>query len=88
MVYEPYFLIACKVSRVRSPTRCVSPVPTCTSSRLQKGMESQVEEWLLKKYEDQIVKLERERKEDLKLVRCPRYTRLTAKASPWGSKLT
>ena len=72
MVYEPYFLIACKVSRVLSQTRRVSPVLTSTSSLLQKGMESQVEEWLLKKYEDQIVKLERERKEDLKLVRYAR----------------
>lgn len=31
-------------------------------------MEGQVEEWLMKKYEDQLVRLERTRKEDLKLV--------------------
>lgn len=31
-------------------------------------MEGQVEEWLMKKYEDQIVRIERQRKEDLKLV--------------------
>lgn len=30
-------------------------------------MEGQVEEWLLKKYEEQIVRLERKRKEDLNL---------------------
>ena len=35
----------------------------------QSGQEGQVEEWLLKKYEDVIVRLERQRKDDLKLVR-------------------
>jgi hypothetical protein len=35
---------------------------------MQKGHEAQVEEWLLRKYEDLVTKLERSQKEDLKLV--------------------
>ena len=44
-------------------------------------MEGQVEEWLMKKYEDQIVRIERQRKEDLNLVSLESaYTSLAAKA--------
>ena len=64
IVYEPYFLIACKVRSNATTDKHTAK----TKCGFQKGMEGQVEEWLIKKYEDQIVRIERQRKEDLNLV--------------------
>lgn len=62
LAYDPYFFIAVKVRLQLSHSATLL-------TYAQKGMEGQVEEWLMRKYEGLISKLERRRKEDLKLVR-------------------
>ena len=66
LLYEPYFYLACKVGM-----QCIAIdliYADLTGRALQKGTESAVEEWLLKRFEDNIIRIERKRKEDLKMV--------------------
>lgn len=63
MHYEPYFYIACKV-RLHS---FFEEIPMKLITPLQTGSESSVEEWLQKRFEGLIVRIVREKKEDLKL---------------------
>lgn len=61
LLYEPYFYVACKVR---------SSFETVTLQNLllpQAGMETVIEEWLLKKYEGVLSRITRERKEDLQM---------------------
>src|SRR5260221_2343938 len=62
MNHEPYFWISCVV---RCPFRELSPI--ICELLPQVGMETIVEEWLIKKYEGVIYRIVRERKEDLKM---------------------
>jgi len=64
LLYEPYFYIACKVSCFREIGTIIDLFPP-----LQHGTENTIEEWLTKKYEGLISKINRKQKEDLKLVR-------------------
>lgn len=61
--YEPYFYLTCRVSRI-------SHLGVNELTRRQGGTESIVEEWLLKRYEGIIIRIEREKKWDLSLVSC------------------
>jgi DNA polymerase elongation subunit (family B) len=63
VAYEPYFFIASKVKLGYSEAENTYLIPV-----EQKGMEAQVEEWLQRKFENSISRMERRRKEDLKLV--------------------
>lgn len=55
--YEPYFYVACRVSRVGG-----------VLAHAQGGTEGIVEEWLVKAFEGLIVRVQREKKWDLNLV--------------------
>lgn len=61
LLYEPYFYVACKV---RSSFETVSLRNLWLP---QAGMETVIEEWLLKKYEGVLSRITRERKEDLQM---------------------
>lgn len=61
--YEPYFYLTCRVRRI-------SHLGVNELTRRQGGTESIVEEWLLKRYEGIIIRIEREKKWDLSLVSC------------------
>lgn len=65
ITYEPYFYLATRVRSVRLP------LSRGTTDEIfpQAGHEGQVEEWLMRKYEDLITKISRVKKEDLSLVR-------------------
>jgi hypothetical protein len=45
-----------------------NPGETSTQSNRQTGIENTIEEWLTKKYEGVLLRIERVRKEDLKMV--------------------
>lgn len=61
MPYEPYFLVTCRVSRI-------TPRNDSLICVLQAGSETVVEEWLLKRYEGVLLRVQREKKWDLDLV--------------------
>ncbi len=61
MNYEPYFYISCAVRPLIELSFLVCELFS------QVGMETIVEEWLIKKYEGVIYRIVRERKEDLKM---------------------
>jgi hypothetical protein len=44
------------------------PIEAFTQSNRQTGIENTIEEWLTKKYEGVLLRIERVRKEDLKMV--------------------
>lgn len=58
LTYEPYFYLCCKVSHTIKFSS--------TSDQLQPGTEAAVEEWLLRRYEGTIYRIERAHKDDLK----------------------
>lgn len=84
LLYEPYFYLVCKVTCPSAPHLLLSRGSLISLFFcIQKGYESQVEEYLLKRFEGTILRLERQRKEDLKLVSlsrilCPYFVRLMA----------
>lgn len=61
-------LRALLLSRLQSTWQYLRSLFQIAEYQVQKGYESQVEEYLLKRYEGTILRLERKRKEDLKLV--------------------
>ena len=62
MPYEPYFLVACRVRVAMSPIRPRGDID------FQVSAETIVEEWLLKRYEGVLQRVQREKKWDLDLV--------------------
>jgi DNA polymerase epsilon subunit 1 len=58
IAHEPYFYVTCRVS----------PRPEQTSADKQGGSETIVEEWLLKRFEGLVVRVQREKKWDLSVV--------------------
>jgi DNA polymerase epsilon subunit 1 len=60
MPYEPYFYLSCRVSFI-----------SCKATgahQMKSGTETIVEEWLMKRFEGTLVRVEREKKWDLDLV--------------------
>lgn len=65
--YEPYFYVACRVS----PDCLVMVMVMVADERPQAGTETIVEEWLIKRFEGLVVRVQREKKWDLAVVRSP-----------------
>lgn len=65
--YEPYFYIACRASLTIEAQSALILTDHLIAA-IQKGHEGNVEEWIMRKYEDLVVRVQRHRKEDLQLV--------------------
>nr|ASF90262.1 hypothetical protein SPAR03885 [Bartheletia paradoxa] len=63
VLFQPYFSVECKVSQPHRSIEIVRP----NILDPQNGMETIVEEWLMRKYEGLLVRITREKKEDLKM---------------------
>lgn len=66
LLYDPYFYIGCKVSKPLSTA--LLGWPSRSPLRSQPGTETEVEEYLRRRFENVIEKVNRVRKEDLKQV--------------------